>query len=219
MTGATYTGHADLTPRTYPLVGNPAPDFTAEAVHDQEFVDVKLSDYRGKYVVLFFYPLDFTFVCPSEIIAMDHRAAKLRELGCEIVGISIDSHHTHFAWRNTAIENGGIGQLSYTLAADMNHTIAQSYGIQSDGGDSYYPAGVAMRATFIIDQNGVVRHQVVNDEPLGRNMDEVVRIVEALQFFEEHGQVCPAGWQKGQPGMTNTADGVASYLAENAGDL
>ena len=204
------------------LVGRKAPDFTTQAVLSSgEIVeDFQLSSViSGKYGVVFFYPLDFTFVCPSEIIAMDHRAAKLRELGCEIVGISIDSHHTHFAWRNTAIENGGIGQLSYTLAADMNHTIAQSYGIQSDGGDSYYPAGVAMRATFIIDQNGVVRHQVVNDEPLGRNMDEVVRIVEALQFFEEHGQVCPAGWNKGDDGMTNTPEGVASYLSENADKL
>ncbi len=204
------------------LVGRKAPDFTTQAVLGSgEIVDdFKLSNaLSGKYGVVFFYPLDFTFVCPSEIIAMDHRAAKLSELGCEIVGVSIDSHFTHNAWRNTPVDQGGIGQLSYTLAADMDHSIAQAYGIQSDGGDSYYPAGVAMRATFVIDQNGIVRHQVVNDEPLGRNMDEVVRIVEALQFFENNGQVCPAGWQKGQAGMTNTPAGVASYLAENAGEL
>ena len=204
------------------LVGRKAPDFSTQAVLGSgEIVeDFKLSNaLSGKYGVVFFYPLDFTFVCPSEIIAMDHRAAKLGELGCEIVGVSIDSHFTHNAWRNTPVDQGGIGQLSYTLAADMDHSIAQAYGLQSDGGDSYYPAGVAMRATFVIDQNGIVRHQVVNDEPLGRNMDEVVRIVEALQFFENHGQVCPAGWQKGKAGMTNTPAGVASYLSENAGEL
>ena len=204
------------------LVGRKAPDFSTQAVLGSgEIVeDFKLSNaLSGKYGVVFFYPLDFTFVCPSEIIAMDHRAAKLGELGCEIVGVSIDSHFTHNAWRNTPVDQGGIGQLSYTLAADMDHSIAQAYGIQSDGGDSYYPAGVAARATFVIDQNGIVRHQVVNDEPLGRNMDEVVRIVEALQFFENHGQVCPAGWQKGKAGMTNTPAGVASYLSENAGEL
>ena len=204
------------------LVGRKAPHFSETAVvNGKDIVDgFSLDQYLGnKYVILFFYPKDFTFVCPSEIIAMDHRAAKLRELGCEIVGISIDSHFTHNAWRNTPVNEGGIGQLSYTLAADMDHSIAQAYGIQSDGGDSYYPPGVAMRATFVIDQKGFVRHQVVNDEPLGRNMDEVVRIVEALQFFEQNGQVCPAGWQKGDAGMTNTPSGVASYLAENASDL
>lgn len=204
------------------LVGRKAPDFTTQAVLGDGTItgDFNLSSMlNGKYGVVFFYPLDFTFVCPSEIIAMDNRAAKLRELGCEIVGISIDSHFTHNAWRNTPVNKGGIGQLSYTLAADMDHSIAKNYGIESDGGDSYYPAGVAMRATFVIDQSGIVRHMVVNDEPLGRNMDEVVRIVEALQFFENHGQVCPAGWQKGKAGMTNTPDGVAAYLADNAADL
>ncbi|MBJ94985.1 MAG: alkyl hydroperoxide reductase [Rickettsiales bacterium] len=204
------------------LVGRKAPDFTTQAVlGNGEITDgFNLNEaFAGKYGVVFFYPLDFTFVCPSEIIAMEHRAAKLRELGCEIVGVSIDSHHTHHAWRRTPVNEGGIGSLSFPLAADMDHSISQAYGIQSDGGDSYYPAGVAMRATFVIDQAGIVRHQVVNDEPLGRNMDEVVRIVEALQFFEKNGQVCPAGWQQGKAGMTNTAEGVASYLAENADQL
>ncbi|MDP6966649.1 MAG: peroxiredoxin, partial [Candidatus Marinimicrobia bacterium] len=160
------------------LVGKEAPDFSTQAVlADNTIVgDYNFTKARdGKYAVVFFYPLDFTFVCPSELIAMDHRTDKLTELGVEVVGISIDSHHTHHAWRNTEINKGGVGQLKYTLAADMDHSIAQSYGIQSDGGDSYYPAGVAMRATFVIDQNGIVRHQIVNDEPLGRNMDEVVR--------------------------------------------
>ena len=204
------------------LVGRKAPDFTTQAVLTD---DIIVGDYNftttrnGKYAVVFFYPLDFTFVCPSELIAMDHRIDKLSELGVEVVGVSIDSHHTHYAWRNTEINKGGVGQLKYTLAADMDHSIARAYGIQSDGGDSYYPAGVSMRATFVIDQKGVVRHQIVNDEPLGRNMDEVVRIVEALQFFETNGQVCAAGWQKGDAGMETTASGVAQYLSENADNL
>ena len=204
------------------LVGRKAPDFTSQAVlPNGELVDnFNLGEtLAGKYGVVFFYPLDFTFVCPSEIIAMDHRVPRLQELGVTVVGISVDSHFTHNAWRNTSIDEGGIGPLRYALVADMDHSICQAYGIQSDGGDSYYPAGVAMRATFIIDQNGIVRHQVVNDEPLGRNMDEVVRIVEALQFFEENGQVCPAGWNLGDAGMSNTPEGVASYLAEHADDL
>ena len=150
---------------------------------------------------------------------MANRTAKLQELGCEVVGISVDSHWTHNAWRNTSVNDGGIGAVPFTLAADMSRKISKKYGILSKGGKSYYPAGVSMRATFVIDQNGIVRHQVVNDEPLGRNMDEVVRIVEALQFFEQNGQVCPAGWNKGADGMTNTPEGVASYLAENAENL
>ena len=204
------------------LVGKSAPDFTTQAVLADDTIvgDYNFDNARnGKYAVVFFYPLDFTFVCPSELIAMDHRMDKLTELGVEVVGVSIDSHHTHYAWRNTDINNGGVGQLGYTLAADMDHSIAQAYGIESNGGDSYYPAGVAMRATFVIDQKGIVRHQIINDEPLGRNMDEVVRIVEALQFFEENGQVCAAGWQKGDSGMVNTAKGVAEYLTENSDKL
>ncbi len=204
------------------LVGRKAPKFTTQAVHaNGEIVD----DYdfgaaiEGKYAVVFFYPMDFTFVCPSEIIAMGNRTAKLNELGCEVVGISVDSHWTHNAWRNTAVNDGGIGPVPFTLAADMTRKISKDYGILSKGGKSYYPKGVSMRATFIIDQSGIVRHQVVNDEPLGRNMDDVVRMVEALQFFEQNGQVCPAGWNKGNDGMTNTPEGVASYLADNADKL
>jgi peroxiredoxin (alkyl hydroperoxide reductase subunit C) len=205
------------------LVGRAAPDFTTQAVLAGGKVvgDYNLADnIRGKYAVVFFYPLDFTFVCPTELISMDHRMDKLKELGAEVVGVSIDSHWTHNAWRNTPVENGGVGDLGYTLAADMDHSICQAYGIQSDGGDSYYPAGVAMRATFVIDQKGIVRHMVVNDEPLGRNMDEVVRILEGLQFFEENGQVCPAGWtpekEAFEPG---NPDNVAAYLAANAKEL
>lgn len=204
------------------LVGRKAPNFTTQAVlGNGEIVD----DFdfgatiEGKYAVVFFYPLDFTFVCPSEILAMAHRTQKLAELGCEVVGISVDSHFTHNAWRNTELKDGGIGSVPFTLAADMTREIASAYGVLSEGGDSYYPAGVAMRGTFVIDQQGFVRHMVINDEPLGRNMDEVVRIIEALQFFENNGQVCPAGWQKGDAGMVNTPSGVANYLAENGEKL
>ena len=206
------------------LVGKKAPDFTTQAVHGNGEVveDFNFhSAVKGKYAILFFYPLDFTYVCPTELIAMDKRYATLKELGVEVVGVSIDSHWTHNAWRNTAVDNGGIGQVQYTLAADMDHSICQSYGIQSDGGDSYYPAGVAMRATFLIDQKGFVRHMVVNDEPLGRNMDEVVRIVEALQHFEENGQVCPAGWEKNKKSAFSPGnpDELAAYLAAHAEEL
>ena len=205
------------------LVGKKAPDFTTQAVlATGEVVDnFHLADnIQGKYAVIFFYPLDFTFVCPTELISMDHRIDQLNELGVEVVGISIDSHWTHNAWRNTPIEKGGVGALRYTLAADMDHSICRAYGVESDGGDSYYPAGVAMRATFVVDQQGIVRHMVVNDEPLGRNMDEIIRIVEGLQFFEEEGQVCPAGWNKDKAGFTPAdPDLLAAYLVENAQDL
>ena len=204
------------------LVGKKAPDFTVPAVlADGQIVDsFSLAEtIKCKYAIVFFYPLDFTFVCPSEIIAMSHRMEKFREMGVEVIGVSIDSHFPHNAWRNTPVEQGGIGAVEYTLAADMDHAIAKAYGIESEGGDSYYPAGVAMRASFVIDQKGIVRSQVVNDEPIGRNMDELVRVVDALQFFEENGQVCPAGWNKGDKGMDTSPEGVASYLAESAKSL
>ena len=204
------------------LIGKKAPDFTTQAVHANGEV---VGDFNfhsaidGKYAVLFFYPLDFTFVCPSEILAMSNRTAKLEELGCKVVGVSVDSHWTHNAWRNTPVNDGGIGEVAYTLAADMTRSISKDYGILAKGGDHFYPKGVSMRATFVIDQKGIVRHMVVNDEPLGRNMDEVVRIVEAIQFFEQNGQVCPAGWNTGDDGMVNTPEGVASYLSDNAEKL
>ena len=204
------------------LVGKQAPLFETQAVLANGDV-VDAFDFGAaidnSYAVLFFYPLDFTFVCPSEILAMANRTARLRELGCEVVGVSVDSHWTHNAWRNTDVKEGGIGPVPFVLAADMTRSISESYGILAESSESYYPPGVSMRATFVIDRSGVVRHQVVNDEPLGRNIDEVVRIVEALQFFEENGQVCPAGWQEGDSGMVNTPDGVASYLSEHASDL
>lgn len=193
------------------LVNKQAPDFTAAAVlGDGSIVDAfQLSSLRGKYVVLFFWPLDFTFVCPSEIIAHNNRMDKFRELGVEVVGVSIDSQFTHHAWRSTPVEKGGIGAVEFTMVADVKHEITRAYGIEHED-------GVALRASFLIDRAGVVQHQVVNNLPLGRVVDEMVRLVEALQFTEEHGEVCPAGWRKGQKGMKASAEGVASYLAENA---
>lgn len=196
------------------LVSKQAPDFTATAVYgNNEIKDLKLSAYRGKYVVIFFYPLDFTFVCPSELIAFDHRLNEFKQRGVEVIGVSIDSQFTHLAWKNTPIEKGGIGQVQYPLVADVKHEICRAYDVEFEA------AGVAFRGSFLIDKNGVVRHQVVNDLPLGRNVDEMLRMVDALQFTEEHGEVCPAGWQKGKKGMTASPDGVAKYLAENAGAL
>ncbi len=196
------------------LVTQPAPDFTAAAVMPDGSIEenFKLSDLRGKYVVLFFYPLDFTFVCPSEIIAHDHRVSKFEELGAEVVGVSIDSQFSHFAWRETPVEKGGIGRVGFPLVADVKHEITKAYGIE-------HPAGVALRGSFLIDKAGVVQAQIVNNLPLGREVDEMVRLVEALQFTEQHGEVCPAGWKKGQKGMKPTAEGVAAYLAENSSKL
>ena len=173
------------------LVTQEAPDFKAQAVMpDGSFKEVKLSDYRGKYVVLFFYPLDFTFVCPTEIIAFSDRCKEFADRGVQVLGVSIDSHFTHLAWRNTARTEGGLGQIDYPLVADLNKDIARSY-------DVLLPGGIALRGLFLIDKNGVVRHQVVNDLPLGRSVDEALRMVDALQYFEANGEVCPADWKKG----------------------
>ncbi len=197
------------------LVGKPAPDFTCAAVlGNGEIVDeFTLSEtIKGKYALIFFYPLDFTFVCPSELIALDHRVAKFKELGVEVIAVSIDSQFTHNAWRNTPIDKGGIGQVGYTMAADVRHDICRAYDVETAD-------GVAFRGAFLIDDKGVVRSQLVNDLPLGRNIDELVRLVEALQFHEEHGEVCPAGWNKGDKGMNASPDGVAAYLSQNADKL
>ncbi len=196
------------------LVTKEAPDFVAPAVMPSGAIEerFKLSDLRGKYVILFFWPLDFTFVCPTEIIAHDRRVAMFKERDVEVVGVSIDSQFTHFAWRNTPINEGGIGSVQFPMVADVTHEITQAYGIE-------HSDGVALRASFLIDRNGTVQHQVVNNLPLGRNVDEMLRMVDALQFTEEHGEVCPAGWQKGEEGMTPTADGVADYLSSKSQKL
>jgi len=198
------------------LVTRQAPDFTSSAVlGNGEIVDNFnfKKHIEGKAAVLFFYPLDFTFVCPSELIAFDHRYEEFKKRGVEVVGVSIDSEFTHNAWRNTPTENGGIGAVKYALAADVKHEIAKAYGIE------HPEEGVALRASFLIDKNGVVRHQVVNDLPLGRNIDEMLRMVDALQFHEEHGEVCPAQWEKGKEGMKDSPEGVAKYLKQNADKL
>ena len=192
------------------LVTQEAPDFVASAVMPDGTIkgDFKLSDLRGKYVALFFWPLDFTFVCPTELIAHDRRIEEFKSRGVEVVGVSIDSQFAHFAWRKTAPENGGIGPVQFPMVADVKHAIVQAYGVE-------HPAGVALRASFLIDKAGIVQHQVVNNLPLGRNIDEMLRLVDALQFTEEHGEVCPAGWQKGEEGMKPTAEGVATYLSSH----
>lgn len=197
------------------LVGQAAPDFIAPAVMGDNSIDnaFNLKSYlNGSYGVLFFYPLDFTFVCPSEIIAFDHRMEAFEERGVKVIGCSIDSHFTHLAWKKTPQNEGGLGSLRFPLVADISKSIGKSYGVLTG-------PGIAFRGTFLIDKNGVVRHQLVNDLPLGRNVDETIRTIDALQFHEEHGEVCPAGWTKGKKGMNATPDGVAAFLAENADDL
>ncbi|GAA3922289.1 peroxiredoxin [Litoribacillus peritrichatus] len=197
------------------LVGKKAPDFTVPAVlGNGEIVDsFTLSEaIKGKYGLVFFYPLDFTFVCPSELLALDHRMEEFKARNVEVIGVSIDSHFSHNAWRNTPVNEGGIGPVKYTLAADMTHEICKSYDVESEG-------GVAFRGAFIIDKEGNVRSQIVNDLPLGRNMDELIRLVDALQFHEEHGEVCPAGWNKGDKGMDASPEGVAKYLSEESDKL
>jgi len=193
------------------LVTQEAPDFTADAIMpDNSFGQITLSSLKGKYVVLFFYPLDFTFVCPSEILAFNKKLEEFRTRNCEVIGVSVDSKFTHLAWKNTKLEDGGIGNIQYPLVADLNKNIAQSYGI-------LFNNSVALRGLFLIDTKGIVRHSVINDLPLGRNVAEALRMVDALQFVETHGdQVCPANWTEGDEAMKPTAAGVASYLSKNA---
>ncbi len=195
------------------LVAKPAPDFKSVAVFaDNEMKELSLADYRGKYVVLFFYPLDFTFVCPSELIAFDRRLPEFEERNVAVIGVSVDSQFTHLAWKNTAVERGGIGQVRFPMVADLNKSIARDYDVLLD-------EQIALRGSFLIDREGTVQHQVVNNLPLGRDIDEMLRVVDALRFTEEHGEVCPAGWSKGKEGMKGSPEGVAEYLAKNAGKL
>lgn len=198
------------------LVGRKAPNFTVPAVKPGAQIVDSFDFYTaidGKYGLLFFYPLDFTFVCPSELIALDNRMEEFKKRGVEVVACSIDSHFTHNAWVNTPVNMGGIGKVNYTLAADITRNIQQSYGIE------HPEAGVALRAAFIIDKDKKVRSQIVNDLPLGRDIDEILRLIDALQFTDEHGEVCPAGWKQGDKGMQASPDGVKQYLAENSESL
>lgn len=198
------------------LVCQKAPDFRVPAVLGSGEIidDFQLSErIKDKYGLLFFYPLDFTFVCPSELIALDHAMDEFAGRDVEVISVSVDSQFTHFAWRNTPVEQGGIGPVRYAMAADVSHAICRAYGIE------HPEASVALRGAFLIDKAGIVRAQLVNDLPLGRNIEELLRLVDALHFTETHGEVCPANWQKGKQGMTASTDGVASYLAEHASSL
>jgi len=198
------------------MINKIAPKFTASAVLPDGSIDNNFTLHeviRDRYALLFFYPLDFTFVCPTELIAFNRRMSEFDYRNTAVIGISIDSQYTHLAWRDTPVEQGGVGQLDYPLVADTSHRIVQAYGVQAASGD------VALRATFIIDRNCMIRHQSINDLPLGRNADEYLRLIDALQFHEQHGEVCPAGWQQGQPAMQADRRGVAAYLQSNAGSL
>jgi peroxiredoxin (alkyl hydroperoxide reductase subunit C) len=198
------------------LVGKTAPDFTAATVLGNGEIDNSFNLHKAiknKYGIVFFYPLDFTFVCPSELIALDNRFEEFTKRDTVIMGVSIDSQFTHNAWRNTPVANGGIGKVQYPLVADVNHSICQAYGVE------HPEAHVALRGAFIIDKKGIVRSQVVNDLPLGRNVDELLRMIDALEFHDKHGEVCPAGWTKGKTGIKPTTEGIASYLATEASAL
>ncbi len=197
------------------LVGKMAPDFTAATVMPNNEIDenFNLHSYiKGRIGILFFYPLDFTFVCPSEIIAFANRIKDLKDRGAELIGVSVDSKYTHLAWKNTEVKKGGIGHIKYPLVSDLTKQIARDYDVLTG-------EAVALRGTFLIDQQGIVRHQVVNDLPLGRNVEEAIRMVDALKFFQENGEVCPANWSKGKKGMKASSKGVADYLEHNASDL
>lgn len=189
------------------LVTQAAPDFKAQAVMaDGQFKELKLSDYRGKYVLLFFYPLDFTFVCPTEIIAFSDRAPEFEKLGVQIIGVSVDSHYSHLAWRNAPRDQGGLGNIQYPLVADLSKQISRDYDVLTE-------ETVALRGLFLIDQQGVVRHQVVNDLPLGRSVDEALRMVQALQYFEKNGEVCPANWKEGARTIKPTVEDSRSFFS------
>jgi peroxiredoxin (alkyl hydroperoxide reductase subunit C) len=191
------------------LVTKQAPEFEAEAVMpNNSFETLSLSSYRGKYVVVFFYPLDFTFVCPSEILAFNRQLEDFKEKGCELLGISVDSIYTHLAWKNTPVDQGGIGPVQFPLISDLSKSISEDYGVLLED-------GVSLRGLFLIDREGVVRHQLINDLPLGRNVDEALRVIDALQFNETHGEVCPANWRPGDDAMKPTPEGVADYLSKH----
>ncbi|HOI83067.1 MAG TPA: peroxiredoxin [Campylobacterales bacterium] len=197
------------------LVTKKAPDFTANAVLGDNSIVADFNLYQNigdKGAVIFFWPLDFTFVCPSELIAFDHRLKEFKDRGINVIGVSIDSHFTHLAWKNTPVEKGGIGKVGYPMVADLDKSISQNYGVLLD-------AGIALRGSFLLDKDGTVRHAVINDLPLGRNIDEMLRVVDAMLFTNEYGEVCPAGWNKGDKGMKANPEGVAEYLASNADKL
>ena len=213
------------------LVTKQASDFTATAVMpDNSFKDITLSDYRGKKVVLFFYPLDFTYVWPTELIAFDHRLDDFEKRNVQVLGCSVDSHFSHLKWKELDTNNGGIGNVGYPLLSDLTKSISRSYDVllgameayvetEDEGETTTVGGGVALRGSFLIDEKGIVRHEIKNDLPLGRNIDEMLRLIDALDFHNEHGDVCPAGWNKGKDGMKPSHDGMKKYVSENAKSL
>jgi|TARA_Y100000310_G_scaffold213150_1_gene214054 peroxiredoxin (alkyl hydroperoxide reductase subunit C) len=191
------------------LVSKPAPEFGAQAVMPNgSFKQIKLSDYKGKYVVLFFYPLDFTFVCPTEIIAFSDKQGEFEKRNTQVIGVSIDSHFSHLAWRNTDRKKGGLGDIAYPLVADISKQVSKDYDVLAD-------MGIAFRGLFLIDKDGIVQHQLVNNLPLGRNVDEALRLVDALQFHEKNGEVCPANWKEGEDGMQADPEGAQAYFSKH----
>jgi len=213
------------------LVTKKAPEFKTLAVMgDNSIKEVSLSDYKGKKVVLFFYPLDFTFVCPTELIAFDKRLSEFESRGVQVIGCSVDSRWTHLAWKNTPVDKGGIGQVKYPLLQDLDKSIARNYDVlvgakaatvitDDDEMETTVGGAIALRGSFLIDEEGTVRHAVLNDLPLGRNIDEMLRMVDALSYHQKHGEVCPAGWRDGDSGMKESPDSVANYLSDNAKNL
>ena len=198
------------------LVGRQAPDFTLPAVMGDGSIKERFhfsTTIRGRYALLFFYPLDFSFVCPSELLALDHRLNEFKKRHVEVIAVSVDSHFTHTAWRNTPVERGGIGPVGFTMAADMTHSVCCAYDVESTDRTA------ALRAAFLVDTEGVVRYQAVNDTPLGRDIDEILRVVDALQYCDEHGELCPAGWHSGDPAIKDSVQGVADYLSKYADKL
>jgi len=198
------------------LVTKKAPEFSATAVMPNNEINENFSLYENfgeNGTVLFFYPLDFTFVCPTEIIAFNHRLEEFKNRGINVIGVSIDSHFSHLAWKNTDVNNGGIGQIQYPLVADLTKSISRDFDVLIED------AGVALRGSFLIDKDGTVRHSVINDLPLGRNINEMIRMIDTMLFTNEHGEVCAAGWEKGDDGMTATTEGVADYLTKHEDSL
>ena len=195
-----------------PIINRSIPEFSVQAFHNGEFKTVTHEDVKGKWSIFLFYPADFTFVCPSEIIAFDHRYQDFKSKGIEVIGVSCDSEFTHLAWKNTPVNAGGIGKVQFPLVSDITKDIARSF-------DVLFGNAVALRGSFLLDKDGTVRHAVINDLPLGRNIDEMLRMVDTMLFTNEHGEVCPAGWQKGDAGMKASPKGVAEYLDKNANNL
>ena len=213
------------------LVTKAAPEFKTMAVMpDNSIQEVSLSDYKGKKVVLFFYPLDFTFVCPTELLAFDKRLGEFESRGTQVLGCSVDSRWAHLAWKNTDVNKGGIGNVKYPLLQDLDKSIARNYDVLVGASEAYVETGdtaetttigggVALRGSYLIDEEGVIRHAVLNDLPLGRNIDEMLRMIDALSHHQKHGEVCPAGWKDGDDAMAESPEGVSSYLSENAESL